>query len=605
MLLPLLFVSGVLGKTNTNQCIWNMDATKKCSTALGSPHGGSAGDLARCCDGLYAMLKEGCDFNPLMSQILGPAASDIFAMEGLCRITQNAAEWDKIPNKKDRRQSFKPTFDYGCEQNDMEMDALRYANVVLFDSAFFLTNFTDKNNCYDTPALEEFLLMSIVEEGSISGPYGLGTYAGIQNVAEYTSMLNPIMNHGFLKMDPPDPTKRSRLDVSEDGLSWVFGNTNSGSFLQGSFEFKDYYTEMIVSFEKCQTKISNALMVPLDDFRNLAEFFVRAAFSSKRYGIEDMCRYHTKYCQGTKWSQYKDEAECLSYIKALPIFSEKCGPNRPLGGHSIGCRFKHHFMVSGHPSLHCGHIGKHGALDVNGNLKCNDKECTADHGQDAWPALRNIGKDITAEQLAPFTSNDIGVESDKPPCALELPTRAKSGKPKPKVPPIKQKSLPTGLKPVTAVPVVSSCNKAMTAASACLQSNLQSLDCKLSCLSAMSGLAGKVECNSVGPRAHCENMNCCPHCENEMKALFNCQLDAKGCKYNCDNLPAPTAEPTAATPTNEPTMKVNPVVLSGQEGWLSANSKYASAMLVGALVTMPIYMMVANSQAQAMYGKKK
>lgn len=62
----------------------------------------------------------------------------------------------------------------------------------------------------------------------------------------------------------------------------------------------------------------------------------QAAQHSKRWGIEDICKYHTEFCAGDNSTrQYDSEAECLAYMRALPQYTEACGTQRPLSGNSV------------------------------------------------------------------------------------------------------------------------------------------------------------------------------------------------------------------------------------------------------------------------------
>ena len=152
----------------------------------------------------------------------------------------------------------------------------------------------------------------------------------------------------------------------------------------------------------------------------IAEPFAQTAQFSQRYGMEDICRYHTRYCTG-ELQQYTNETECLDYMRALPMYTELCGAQRAFYGHSLPCKWKHHILVPANPSVHCGHIGKEGARGGDDSLKCDDvAECTEDEGQDDWPAFVLFGDNTPPERIALYEADNVGYEDEPFPCVIPL-----------------------------------------------------------------------------------------------------------------------------------------------------------------------------------------
>jgi hypothetical protein len=255
----------------------------------------------------------------------------------------------------------------------------------------------------------------------VSVPYGIGTYKGLHDVAEYLGMAFMGLNHGFWFHDiTPDPTKKGRLDVSADGHVWNTGGTSKGNFARGSLPYTDLYLENAIRFEGCSALASDYSVKPTDGLRFVIERIVQAADLSKRWGLEDICRYHTMFCAGNpETEQYASEQECLEYLGSLPLYTEACGQNRPLAGHSISCKLKHHFMIPANPMLHCPHIGPLGMHDPNHHIKCDDEaECSTDQGQASWPPVLAIGASTPADAVSAYAQSNVGFESEPMGCAI-------------------------------------------------------------------------------------------------------------------------------------------------------------------------------------------
>jgi hypothetical protein len=228
------------------------------------------------------------------------------------------------------------------------------------------------------------------------------------------------LTHGFYLNLGADQTKGGRLDVSEDGSVWTTGSATTTAFADAELLFTDLYIETRSGFNECESRIGDYEVQPTEGMRTLIENFVWASDVSQRWGLEDICRYHTEYCAedpGTR--QYESEEECLEYLGGLPLYTEACGPNRPLAGHSIGCKFKHHFMIPTNPALHCPHIGPLGSADPNHKFKCDDvSECGADQGQDSWPPITSYGEDMPQEVVEAYLESNVGYEEEEFACVI-------------------------------------------------------------------------------------------------------------------------------------------------------------------------------------------
>ena len=208
--------------------------------------------------------------------------------------------------------------------------------------------------------------------------------------------------------------------MSADGSTWSTGGTTRGNFARGLLPYEDLYLEQEVKFEGCSTLVTHYDVLPNEGMRFLIESYVQTADLSKRWGVEDICRYHTEFCAADpETRQYDSEAECLQYIGALPLYTEACGPNRPLNGHSVSCKLKHHFMIPANPKLLCPHIGPLGAHDPNHHIKCDDvTECSEDQGQNDWPPIVAIGDNTPASVEAAYEESNAGYETEPFGCAV-------------------------------------------------------------------------------------------------------------------------------------------------------------------------------------------
>jgi len=414
--------------TNTNQCITDLGGILACQSldAVGLPN-----DLEGCCTGLLQLDVDRCSCNPALNTLLGTQGQEIYDLKPLCAVIQPLS-WlenaDAVSQSCDSLQ----THDYGCPSTDMEIDAARLQSILNFQTTFTAAS---AETCLDTPDFITQLGTSLTSDVVLSGPYGIGVYSGTRSAGEYISILFPGLNDGYWSetssaapnaADAGGGAPNSEgelLAVSANGSSWTFGDTTSGSFVNGALPYTNAYIEQELGFQGCNTLASTYTVHPTPGFDYLIESFVQASQSSERWGVEDICRYHTQYCAGNPaLKQYDSEQDCLDYISSLPLYTEACGPNRPLSGGSLSCKFKHHFMVPADPEVHCAHIGKIGVEDINGDLVCDDDaDCSEDAGQNAWPPVTNFGADTPANVLSAYAASNVGYQSAPLSCATELP----------------------------------------------------------------------------------------------------------------------------------------------------------------------------------------
>lgn len=401
--------------TNTNECVADLGPIQVCQDTglLGLPS-----NLGGCCDAVRELARDRCECNPALDLLLGEEGQQIYELEALCRVVQ-PLKWLWVTPRAIRSCSSLQRHDYGCGPNDMEMDAARLQNVLTFQGIF--TYHVNATQCLDTPQFVSDLSTVFEPDVTVFVPYGIGTYTGVDNVAEYLGMAMQSLNHDFWYYDTTiDPTKPAALHVSTDGSTWIQGSTFGGSFLRGDLPYTDAYTEQEVVFEGCSTLVGDYSVIPTEGIRDWVETYVQASELSHRWGVEDICRVHTEYCAGDEHTlQYESEEECIAYISSLPLFSPACGPNRPLAGLSLPCKFKHHFMVPTNPHLHCAHIGPAGMHDMHGALKCDDDyECSDPNEGADWPAVTLIGPNTPQAIRNVFDANNVGWETEPMACAI-------------------------------------------------------------------------------------------------------------------------------------------------------------------------------------------
>lgn len=400
---------------HTNQCIKDLGGLSLCQelNVIGIPK-----DLQGCCDGLRTLAVDNCQCSPALDNILGPKGKKVYNLESVCRLAQ-PTKWAKVTPFMFHKCENLKTHNYGCEKSDIEIDAERFASIQKFSGAFAKSG--DEKQCLNTPAFTDELATAFTDDITFNVPYGIGTYKGVHNVAEYLGMAFIGLTHGYWFNDiTPDPNKKARLEVSNDGLTWTTGSTSKGNFMRGHIPYQDLYLEQDIKFRGCETRISEYNVHPTEGMRYIIETIVQTAGVSKRWGVEDICRYHTQFCANDPTTkQYESEQACLDYMRSLPLYTKACGPNRPLNGHSIACKLKHHFMIPANPKMHCPHIGPKGQSDPDQHMKCDDvAECSEDQGQDQWPAIVKVGDKIPADLRKIFDKTNADFKKEPMGCAV-------------------------------------------------------------------------------------------------------------------------------------------------------------------------------------------
>ena len=417
---------------HSNTCVQNLGGILPCSD-IGLDGGifSFFQNFGLCCDGLRQIALDKCECNPFVADgLLGEEGSQLFDLELVCRILQ-PLNWIFVPWRFFRTcDDVRSVFDYGCDVPDVQIDAERYESLSIFNALFVDTDADESTSCFDTPAFLAGLAEAMVPDAELYVPYGGGYYKGVEDITEYLAIPFNALTHGFWQRNPEraGPDKPAGLALDEaDGLTWYIGSTNlAGTYLRYTDPFPEYYVELEILFGECETKVRRYNVLPTVGLaESLITRFAQTAQFSKRYGIEDICRYHTEYCSGDPaTSQYDTEDDCLEFMRSLPLWTEACGRNRAFVGLSLGCKWKHHLMIPTNPPLHCPHIGLPGSADVNGALKCNDEvECVGnDEGQDLWPPLLEIGDETPAERIAVYEQNNIGWEDEPFGCAIPANT---------------------------------------------------------------------------------------------------------------------------------------------------------------------------------------
>jgi hypothetical protein len=264
--------------------------------------------------------------------------------------------------------------------------------------------------CFNLTAMVGGFANIFTEDLEVYAPYGGGVYKGYQDAAEYLGIALTNLNHGFWARD----SLGSSFGVSADGRTWSLRSLANHVLLRGLYTLESADTGQDITFRGCETKAHYYEIVATAGLALGIESIVQTAVLSDRWGIKDICRYHTAYCAPNNATKmYDSEQDCLDYMSTLPVYTEACGKNRPLKGRSIGCAWKHHIMLAANPTLHCPHIGPEGTADMNGQYKCDDTyECSEDEGQDEWFDVVAIGDDVPQELIDIFAVSNVGAETE-------------------------------------------------------------------------------------------------------------------------------------------------------------------------------------------------
>lgn len=261
-----------------------------------------------------------------------------------------------------------------CPIPDTAIEGARLLSTLSFNGA--VTMFSQQ--CVEYNSLVEAFLTVSTPDLIAEVPFGVGVYKGVRQVVEYLAISISGVNHGLWDAGTePNPAAPGNFVFSnQEGSEISFLSAFQGAFLRGEWTYEDFVLGFRAQFRGCNTKFSKFIVPPSPGLGKFAEVFSETSVNSTRYGIDSICKIHDTYCANTPYQQWSSNAECKSFMSSLPIYTEQCGPLRPLGGNSLPCRFKHHLMVPSNPELHCAHMGDTNLQDLNNDLKCNDDvEC--------------------------------------------------------------------------------------------------------------------------------------------------------------------------------------------------------------------------------------
>jgi len=393
---------GVGTETNTNECI-KLFARVKGMCYLDRPFSSNPGD--DCCVPLVSYHNMGCGCSDSVKFVAGPLL--FLDLNTRLKLMCDPLEATPDPTREECRGM--RVQNAGCDISDSRLEEERIANIMELGET--LRCAVEKTTCFETKIFHKRLAeltddAPVTYYDSYSGrqktqtgpilqvPWGGGNFVGVDDIAEYVSISIPSVNHG---MWLPNMNAGSYIEVVPNSAGSTITLIND---IAGSMGGIDYTSDkkMITKYEyrECSTKFHKMYLVPNDGFAHVVELFYQMATKFKRYGAEDICRYHEKYCLGPNRQFSGGYDECMAFMLSLPPFTETCTDQRPLGGNSLGCRFKHHFMIPQNPDFHCVHIGYNGGPDANGNTKCADTaECANEIDLSAYPLNLSASELVT------------------------------------------------------------------------------------------------------------------------------------------------------------------------------------------------------------------
>jgi hypothetical protein len=410
--------------TNTNRCVELMVGTS-----------GSDGLVAcqdtllglDCCSTMQKMTTEGCWENPTVKMMLTAQevpseytwlGQDNYQLtSGLmktgCQTLNLAWDW-RAPSAEDLA-----TYNNGCGGNkplsDLELENQRFVSAGQFSLPFTTAG---KEECFNYDVLKARMTPFLTDDFTANVAYGVGTYEGLDNSLEYLGIFWKGLNHGFWTAGD---TKIDSGEVrfSSDGKKILLSGESDGGFwweddvgTSNCFNYDSLHLAQEYEFKGCDTKISKVKIPGTPEFSQLAQKFYETASLFDKWGVEDICMTHEKYCTGTSQQYASQDGDngyktCMAYLNSIPPISKACAKNQKiLQGDSQTCRFKHHFMVPLKPETHCMHIGPQDGTRLNtmpgmeDHLhKCNDDyECdVGDSGE--WYQMTNWDTDSEGNKV--------------------------------------------------------------------------------------------------------------------------------------------------------------------------------------------------------------
>eukprot|EP00579_Thalassiosira_antarctica_P025413 CAMPEP_0202010218 /NCGR_PEP_ID=MMETSP0905-20130828/17196_1 /ASSEMBLY_ACC=CAM_ASM_000554 /TAXON_ID=420261 /ORGANISM="Thalassiosira antarctica, Strain CCMP982" /LENGTH=476 /DNA_ID=CAMNT_0048568811 /DNA_START=21 /DNA_END=1450 /DNA_ORIENTATION=+ len=352
--------------TNTNACIQKLPNLDSCSSGV----------TDACCIAVFDYETMGCGCNPVVPFLSAQAAYGFAALLPACKdFSANQEGYPEAPAENFDCNNIRKHL-YGCgDSSDMDLDLLRIKTALALSET--MISFYQLGGCFNFPAFQGSIATHLTANPSASIPYGIGRYQGLQYMTEYFGIADQTLNHGFWHLDTFESTELGFIQLSDDGKNVIVGGPGVGSFDQTRLPY-DTTPDVVITIydfeveDKCNSKVNDLSAAPNAAFAGWVNSFTSIANNFNQYGTEDICRTHTKYCLGAN-SQFVDYDECVAFMNTKPQYSAACGSQLPLGGDSLTCRFKHHFMIPLAPATHCPHIS-------DASNKCNDNfECTAAH----------------------------------------------------------------------------------------------------------------------------------------------------------------------------------------------------------------------------------
>lgn len=222
--------------------------------------------ITECCSGVLKLATDKCHCNPAIDEIIGEEGQRVYQLEAVCRLVQ-PKRWLEISPLFLKKCSDVDTFEYGCKEPDNVIDAARFATIQKFGDIFTKA---DNDSCFDTPKITQQLAEVTTENVEFYVPYGAGRYKGYNDVAEYLGLVFDSLTHGFWANGKNDNSKTAKLEVSDDGRTWITGSTAvGGTFFNKQIAQEDTYLEQEFSFKGCETKFSDFKVIPTKGFSNL------------------------------------------------------------------------------------------------------------------------------------------------------------------------------------------------------------------------------------------------------------------------------------------------------------------------------------------------
>ncbi len=382
--------------TNSNLCLADLGAMQPVCPTAASPTAPSA----KCCQAFVKFQNDACSCSPLVRSVMGVGAQGQDQLDTLVNGLNAFCPALKVPvptpdcaaavTASGVNSGAAKTYNGGsCAQSDAKIDALRFKSAAGFAAWFDKFGGAAKGCVNYDALLAEFAV--VLDPDSADGktpyvavPYGIGRYKTMKNMVEYLAIILPDINRNAWHLTvASDQTADSMLHFAPDGSSVITGSRLSVRSLD-CLTTADGYYEMVFGFAGCNTTI-RSIDIPLVSqapsqlgkataVPEMVSSFYHFGTLSSTVGIADICAYHEQFCTGPN-KQFDGYDKCVAFMKELPKISPSCeSSGKILGGNSLLCRFKHHFMIPFEPKAHCFHIGP-GHKDMDDKVKCIDDEC--------------------------------------------------------------------------------------------------------------------------------------------------------------------------------------------------------------------------------------